>query len=167
MSNLCFCILYLFSYSVLIRPVRRKYSKDMLCFKFRNKGWQRNQWSWSLYNDGEHSGRGGHDCFDPSNISLEGPGQRKYSAQVKLKRLRSLDAFGKTLICTIALFYDEVSQVYACFRPWVLCTKHLCTPSWSNLLTISRSTLKDFRHFFLGAFWDISHKRYYDKIWTF
>ena len=102
----------------LIRPVRRKYSKDMLCFKFRNKGWQRNQWSWSLYNDGEHSGRGGHDCFDPSNISLEGPGQRKYSAQVKLKRLRSLDAFGKTLICTMALFYDEVSRVYACFRPW-------------------------------------------------
>ena len=31
---------------------------------------------------GEHSGRGGHDCFDPSKISLESPGQRKYSAQV-------------------------------------------------------------------------------------
>ena len=31
----------------LIRPVRRKYSKDMLSFKFRNKVWQRNQWSWS------------------------------------------------------------------------------------------------------------------------
>ena len=45
MSNSCFCILYLFSYSVLIRPVRRKYSKDVLCFKFRNKCWQRNQWS--------------------------------------------------------------------------------------------------------------------------
>ena len=44
--------------------------------------------------------------------------QASGNTQVKLKRLRSLDAFGKTLICTIALFYDEVSQVYACFRPW-------------------------------------------------
>ena len=39
---------------------------------------------------GEQSGHGGHDCFDPSNIFLEGPGQRKYSAQVKLKRLKDL-----------------------------------------------------------------------------
>ena len=58
----------------------------MLCFKFRKTDKE--------FNDheahGEQSGCGGHDCFDPSNIFLEGPGQRKYSAQVKLKRLKDL-----------------------------------------------------------------------------